>query len=300
MSEGRISCILLATDGSGDAVLAARAATDLSLRTGADLHVAHIWHIPVGAWPVMPDMYSAYYELQAEEVLSEQVAHIEKLGGKVVGSHLGSRAAVADTLIHFAHEVEADLIVMGSRGAGRLRRLATGSVSEGVVHHTHIPVLMLRGGENVWPPKHIVAGEDGSEPARKAEDLAAEIGKLSEADMTLIHVYPELPEVYEEGRRMDPRMTDDELRRAEMELGKRAGEIQENLGKRPKIAITVGDAAASLVNTAEARGENTLVVVGSRGMGPVKRLRLGSVSTKVLRAAEGPVLVYPAGADEES
>jgi len=58
--------------------------------------------------------------------------------------------------------------------------------------------------------------------------------------------------------------------------------------------------SASLVNTAEARGENTLVVFGSRGMGPVKRLQLGSVSTKVLRAAEGPVLVYPAGANEES
>jgi nucleotide-binding universal stress UspA family protein len=58
--------------------------------------------------------------------------------------------------------------------------------------------------------------------------------------------------------------------------------------------------SASLVNIAEARGENTLVVVGSRGMEPVKRLRLGSVSTKVLRAAEGPVLVYPAGANEES
>ncbi|MGI8867134.1 MAG: universal stress protein [Rubrobacteraceae bacterium] len=54
------------------------------------------------------------------------------------------------------------------------------------------------------------------------------------------------------------------------------------------------------MNTAEARGENTLVVFGSRGMGPVKRLQLGSVSTKVLRAAEGPVLVYPAGANEES
>ena len=286
--------ILLATDGSEDAVLAARAATDLSRKTGAELHVAHVWHIPVGAWPAMPDMYSEFYELQGEETLAEQVKDIEKLGGEVAEAHLRSRAAVADELLYLAREVDADLIVMGSRGAGRLRRLATGSVSEGVVHHAHLPVLTMRGGENAWPPKHVVAGEDGSEPARKAGELAAEIGRFSKASMTLVRAYPELPEVYEEGRRMNPRITDDELHRAERGLGERASEIGATLGKRPRISIAVGDAAEDLVETANARnGENTLLAVGSRGLGPIKRFRMGSVSTKVLRAAEGPVLVYP-------
>lgn len=294
MSETMINRILLATDGSEDAVLAARAAVDLSQKTGAELHVAHIWHIPVGAWPAIPDMYSSYYELQGEEILAEQVEDIEELGGEVAESHLRSRAAVADELLYLAREVNADLIVMGSRGAGRLRRLATGSVSEGVVHHAHLPVLMMRGGENAWPPKHVVVGEDGSEPARKAEGLASEIGRLSDAGMTLVRAYPELPEVYEEGRKMDPRMTDDELRRAEKELGERAEEIEEEFGNRPKISIAVGDPAEDLVETAQSRGgESTLIAVGSRGMGPIKRFRMGSVSTKILRAAEGPALVYP-------
>jgi nucleotide-binding universal stress UspA family protein len=39
--------------------------------------------------------------------------------------------------------------------------------------------------------------------------------------------------------------------------------------------------------------EQTLIGVGSRGLGAVRRMRLGSVSTKVLHAAKGPVLVYP-------
>ena len=294
MNETLINRILLATDGSEDAVLAARAATDLSRKSGAELHVAHVWHIPIGAWPAMPDMYSEYYELQGEEVLAEQVEGIENLGGEVAESHLRSRAAVADELLYLAREVNADLIVMGSRGAGRLRRLATGSVSEGVVHHAHLPVLMLRGGEDAWPPKHIVVGEDSSEPARRAGELAAEIGRLSGAGMSLVRVYPELPEVYEEGREMNPRMTDDELHRAEKVLGEQAGELEDILGARPKISIAVGDAAEDLVETALSRGgESTLIAVGSRGLGPIKRFRMGSVSTKVLRAAEGPVLVYP-------
>jgi nucleotide-binding universal stress UspA family protein len=41
--------------------------------------------------------------------------------------------------------------------------------------------------------------------------------------------------------------------------------------------------------------ESALIAVGSRGLGLAKRLRLGSVSTKVLRAARGPVLVCPRG-----
>ncbi|MGF1472731.1 MAG: universal stress protein [Rubrobacteraceae bacterium] len=286
--------VLLATDGSEDAALAARAAVDLSQPAAAELHVAHVWHIPVGAWPAIPDMYSSYYELLGEETLAEQVEDIEQLGGEVAESHLRCRAAVADEILYLAREVNAGLIVMGSRGAGRLRRLATGSVSEGVVHHAHLPVLMLRGGENAWPPRHVVAGEDGSEPAGRAQELAAQIGRLFDCTMTLVRTYPELPEVYEEGRRMDPRMTDDELRRAEKELGGRAGDLEAVLGRRPRISIGVGDAAEDLVASADARnGGSTLLAVGSRGLGPIKRIRMGSVSTKVMRAAGGPVLIYP-------
>lgn len=96
---------------------------------------------------------------------------------------------------------------------------------------------------------------------------------------------------------MDPRMTNDELRRAARTLGDRAGEIESTLGDRPKISIVVEDAAENLVEAAERlKSRSTLIAVGSRGLGPIKRFRMGSVSTKAFRAAEGPVLVYPQGA----
>jgi nucleotide-binding universal stress UspA family protein len=56
----------------------------------------------------------------------------------------------------------------------------------------------------------------------------------------------------------------------------------------------VGDAAASLMEAAEADApERTLLAVGSRDLGAIGRMRLGSVSTKVVHAAKGPVLVHP-------
>jgi nucleotide-binding universal stress UspA family protein len=60
------------------------------------------------------------------------------------------------------------------------------------------------------------------------------------------------------------------------------------------VEVAVGDAAAALLEKAREEGEtSTLIVVGRRGLGLAKRLRMGSASTKALRAAEGPVLVHP-------
>jgi nucleotide-binding universal stress UspA family protein len=90
-------------------------------------------------------------------------------------------------------------------------------------------------------------------------------------------------------------MVDDELRREKRALEARAMEIEDASGLRPQVRIAVGDPAACLIEAAEEYApETTLIAVGSRGLGAVQRLRLGSISTKVLRAAKGPVLiVYP-------
>lgn len=61
----------------------------------------------------------------------------------------------------------------------------------------------------------------------------------------------------------------------------------------------MGDAAASLLEAAEEHApERTLLTVGSRDLGAIGRMRLGSVSTKVVHAAKGPVLVHPTSRDE--
>ena len=283
--------VLLTTDGSKDAALAARAAVDVYERTGAELHVVHAWHsVPTAR--LRPFMRAELKKL-GNELLEEGVKGVEDSGGIVSGAHLVEGRA-ADEILDLAGQIGVGLIVMGSRGLGLVGRIALGSVSEAVIHHSHWPVLMLRGGENAWLPERVIFGDDGSEAARAAGDLGATLCARHGARALVLHAYPRLPEVDAEGRGFDPRIVDDELRRAEKALLERSRELEIRLGSRPKTRLVVGDAAAPLLEAAEEDvPERTLLAVGSRGLGVIGRMRLGSVSTKVVHAAKGPVLVHP-------
>ena len=287
--------ILLATDGSEDARLASRAATDLSRETGSDLHAVHvIAQLPRYAYPgITPEVYALVRQEQdraGRELLDEELKSARGGGAKVAEAHL-RRGSAGDEVLDLAEEVGAGLIVLGSRGLGRVKRLVVGSVSDGVAHDAPCPVLVMRGGPDAWPPEKIVLG-DGSEEARKAGQLATSIGKAYGAKGPLVRSYPKLPEQDAEGRGFDARAVDDELRLEERALEERAAELGDSVGAGPKISF--GDPAGCILEAArEGSEERALVAVSSRGPDAVRRLRLGSVSTKVLRAAKGPVLIHP-------
>jgi nucleotide-binding universal stress UspA family protein len=253
------------------------------------LHVVHTWH------SVPSTRFEAYIraqlEQEAREVLAEQVERIKGDGANAAEAHLREGSA-ADEILDLAEEIDADLIAIGSRGLGPVKRLVLGSDSEAVVHHATRPVLVLRGSG--WPPERIVVGDDGSEAAESAGRLAAFIGGLFGTKMLLVRTYPELPKIDVEGRKVDPRLVDDERKREWTQLEERATRIGKASGDRPSVRLSVGDPAACLLDSAGEEGapEKTLIAAGSRGLGTMRRVRLGSVSTKVLRAAKGPVLIY--------
>jgi nucleotide-binding universal stress UspA family protein len=284
--------VLLATDNSPDAALAARAAADVCEGTGAELQIVHVWYsVPTAR---LRAFMRAQLKGLGEEILQKGVKQVEEAGGRVTEAHLVEGRA-ADEILDLAREIGAELLIVGSRGLGTVSRIALGSVSEGIVHNAESPVLVLRGGEASWPPERVLFGDDGSEAARAAEDLAADLCGRHGAPGLLMRAYPRLPEVDAEGRESDPRAVDDELRGAERALVERAAELEGRLGSRPRVRLVVGEAAARLLEAAEEDApERTLLTVGSRGLGAIGRMRLGSVSTKVMHAARGPVLVHPA------
>lgn len=283
--------VLLATDGSEDAALAGKAAADICRGSGAELHVVHAWQaVPTAR---MKGFMRAELERAGRERLEAEVERLESSGTSPTGRYL-VEGRPADEVLDLAARLGADLIVVGSRGLGPVRRLALGSVAEGIIQHASCAVLVLRGDAASWPPERVVFADDGSSSARAAGDLAASLCAAYGARGLLVHAYPKLPEVDAEGRESNARLADDDMRLQERALMQRAAELEKLLGSRPKVRLAVGDATAYVLEASEAETpERTLVAVGSRGLGAMGRMRLGSVSAKTLRAARGPVLVHP-------
>src|SRR5215216_2717876 len=139
--------ILLATDGSEEAQLAATTAADLAEKTNSELHVITVGpDHPLYAYPEAPARFEdalREYRREAKEMLEQEVKRIEDAGGTVNNKHLREGRADREIVI-VAEEIGAGLIVMGSRGQGRLRRTLLGSVSEAVIRHAHCPVTVVR------------------------------------------------------------------------------------------------------------------------------------------------------------
>jgi nucleotide-binding universal stress UspA family protein len=143
--------ILLATDASKDAEKAAVIASDIANSTGSELHVLHVgntkdFHIAPGAEQSFSPRTVSLGEIRekAEKTLEEAVKQVEEAGGTVAQAHLRS-GDPDDEILRFCDEQGGfGLIVMGSRGLTRIKRVVMGSVSESVVRHAHCPVLVAR------------------------------------------------------------------------------------------------------------------------------------------------------------
>ncbi len=141
--------ILLATDGSEEAAIAAHTATDVAGKTDSELHVVLVGlsgaYVGMGPPEIadIPPPRQEELDEEARRLLDAQVKQIEAGGSTVAQAHL--RVGRPDEqIVALAEEIGAGLIVMGSRGLGGLRRLLMGSVSDSVVRHAHCPVLIVR------------------------------------------------------------------------------------------------------------------------------------------------------------
>ena len=146
--SGALARILLATDGSPQATLAARKAVAISKGTGAEIHVVHVWQ------SIPSPHYRAFIrrelEHQGREVLEAAVWYAESIGGRVAGAHLVVGQSV-EGILSVQEEIGADLIVVGSRGLGAIGRAIMGSVSTELARRAASPVLVVHGEEKGFP-----------------------------------------------------------------------------------------------------------------------------------------------------
>lgn len=136
------SKILLAFDGSEHSQKAARLAGDLARQSGASLRIVHTYEaVPDYLGEPFSQEILSRRTLQADETMKQAVA--------LVGEVADLRTEVlegppAEAILEVARVREVDLIVMGTRGLGRLGGLLMGSQSQKVVANAECPVLLVR------------------------------------------------------------------------------------------------------------------------------------------------------------
>jgi nucleotide-binding universal stress UspA family protein len=277
--------ILLATDGSKNAWLATKTAIGLAMITRSELHVVNVGVVaPTLLKP--SDVKPAQAEREARRILDEEVNNIENVGGTVARSHLRTGDA-AQEIVDLAEELKVGLIAMGSRGKRRIKRTLMGSVSDSVVRHARCPVLVARWKPLIFPARILVAA-DGSEEAALAAMTAAELAHRSYSKLHIVSV----ADAYSSSDDVKTGLVENLRQRAQDVLDDQVNKIEQS-GKevaRTHLRASQRHPADSIVQVAEEIGAG-LVVMGSRGLGGIKRALLGSVSDSVVRHAHCPVLV---------
>jgi nucleotide-binding universal stress UspA family protein len=201
----------------------------------------------------------------------------------------------ARALHHVAESEHADLIVVGSDHQGPVGRVLAGDVTSGALYGAPCPVAVAPRGlaSRNEVLRKVGVGYDGTPEAKEALALARAVSEATGAMLELVCVVsppvPVGPWAVEVNT-----MNDSERSEHERVEALAADALRE--ASDPSTAHVVEGRPD--VELASRSSELDLIVVGSRGYGPLKRLMLGSTSSKLVRSAACPVIVVPRGAHE--
>jgi nucleotide-binding universal stress UspA family protein len=174
-------------------------------------------------------------------------------------------------------------LVLGSRGRGGFAGLLLGSVSRECLEHSAGPVIIVRHDTPAPSPESaILVGHDGSPSAKRALEWAARLGQSIGAKIVVAYVWQ--ASASEVRPRLHRRLTAAATRSVEgwaQAVGPDVGPVESE-----------GEPRMELVNLAARVGAG-LLVVGRRGKGTVRALRMGSVASYLVTSSPVPIAVVP-------
>lgn len=287
--------ILTPLDGSRLAEESLRAACATAHRTGAVLHVALVHHV-VAPSADSAAMATAINELdqlarEGEERYLEEVAERVRtqFGVRVETALLDG--PVAETLVARVAEVGAELVVMTTHGRGVVSRFWLGSVADHLLRHLEVPMLLVRHRERPAMDsrmafRRMLIPLDGSERAEAVIEPALTLCPPPTAEVALLRVVAPGPDGEARERGVAAVYLDE------------VAERLERRGCRVSTTVLVSDAPAQAI-LEQGRPEATdCIALATRGNDGMRRLVLGSVTDKVVRGSDVPVLaLHPSVGD---
>lgn len=277
--------ILVGYDGSqGSQSALAWAAEEAALRR-RPLTILHIWQVVYPGFVALP---LESIKDAAERLTGKAVRKARALQPGIEVDKIVECGSASSLLVE--HARQADVLIVGRDPGHPLGPGALGSVSAQAI--THAPGLVTAVREPDIPPEaqpgRIVVGVDGSATARLALRAAFEEARLRRLPLTAVCALPP------EARVRDvPFLGDQDLPQVCRERFEH--EVSAIGADHPQVEATpvlkTGDPTACLLGAA---ADARLLVVGSRGMGAIRSLLLGSVSQAIAHRAPCPItIVHP-------
>jgi nucleotide-binding universal stress UspA family protein len=243
------------------------------------------------AKPIYPRVVVGYVETERGEdarVLAERI--VERDGGELKVIHV-EKGSPADALQALAEQGEADLIVLGSTHHAHLGSVSPGSVAEHLLHGAKCRLVIAPKGYAKADHSHDrlrvgAVGFNGMAESYAALEEAARLATKFGGSLRVIAVATSIPAMAAGAAASAGAETEPDF---QAQLNGAVAELPGELRALP--VFEHGDPAEKLLEAAEMGVD--LLVLGSRGFGPVMRLLIGSVSSRVIREASCPVLVVP-------
>lgn len=306
--------VMVPLDGSPFGEHALPLALAVARRAKAELQLVQV-HVPL----LYLDSATAFEATLDEKARAQEQAYLDGVAKRVAEASsvpvkpILLSGPVTETLQEHISAGDISLIVMTTHGRGPLSRFWLGSVADDLVRRTPRPLLLVRPRDGIpdlsreQVLQHMLIPLDGSPLAEKILEPALALGKLMEADFTLLRVIKPMTPLPSEGfgygiggtgRTMMQELH--ELQEqveadAREYLDKVAGRLRKE-GHMVQTQLVTADQPASGILDAVSSGGCDGIALETHGRRGLARLVLGSVADKVVRGATVPVLVHrPAG-----
>ncbi|HEY3112427.1 MAG TPA: universal stress protein [Gemmatimonadaceae bacterium] len=306
------STIMVPTDGSGFDREAIRVALRIAERSEAKVRLVRV--LATGSFFGMAAAAEGT-SVAAEVVRSERDRALSDLYALAAECRATANAditvdlhagPVADVLEGYARRHEVDLIVISTHGRSGISRMSLGSVTDSLIRHTSIPVLVVKPATSYLNPQvsdafeRIVVPLDGSTLAEQILPRVMTLATLEEAEITLLHVLSSRSNSRNDVADPDATWWDKEtpaqeyLFRIAKKLRRKGAPVRTDIVVSENVPDAIGDFAA--------REKSDLIAIATHGRGGLARMLRGSVADAVMHSGRTSMLVFKpekAGEKEE-
>lgn len=295
--------IMVPTDGSGFDREAIRVALRIAERTEADVRLVRV--LATGSFFGMAAAAEGT-AIAAEVVQSERDRALSELYALAAECRVVSSATITvdlhggpvpDVLEAYAKRHDIDLIVISTHGRSGISRLSLGSVTDSLIRHTTIPILVVKPPTSYLNPqvsetfKRIVVPLDGSTLAEQILPRVVMLAKLEEAHITLLNVL--VPQSYSQKEIVDPALPwwEKDISIAQKYLHRIAVRLRRN-GLTVTTDIVISDDVAGAIGDFASREKADMIAIATHGRGGLARLIRGSVADAIMHSAKASMLVF--------